>query len=222
MVEGPGGILTPEEQPNTCTYYVSKTCREVVGQIPHNGCHQYAQNGTTTVPQPPQTYWNVDPADYPPAQLSTYPYTATTHTDPNDPSWVAHSDPTTQNKPRIDLVIEVNDDSYIIPAGTTVMGLPGWLAYVVFAAEVVGGVMLVLGVQARWVALALTPIVIGATWAHSGNGWVFLYPNGGWEYPAYLTLLAIFQCLLGDGRFALVPSWPIAAIIPRLGTGARA
>ncbi|QSR21093.1 DoxX family protein [Hyphomonas sp. KY3] len=104
----------------------------------------------------------------------------------------------------------------------TVMGLPGWLAYVVFAAEVVGGVMLVLGVQARWVALALTPILIGATWAHSGNGWVFLYPNGGWEYPAYLTLLAIFQCLLGDGRFALVPSWPIAAIIPRLGTGARA
>jgi putative oxidoreductase len=38
------------------------------------------------------------------------------------------------------------------------IGLPGALAYVTFAAEVVGGAMLILGVQARWVALALSPI----------------------------------------------------------------
>ena len=35
------------------------------------------------------------------------------------------------------------------------IGLPGWFAYVVFAMEAAGGLMLVLGVQARWVALAL-------------------------------------------------------------------
>ncbi len=83
------------------------------------------------------------------------------------------------------------------------VGMPGWLAYVVFTAEVVAGVFLVLGVQTRWVALATVPILAGATWAHSGNGWMFGFENGGWEYPAYLTLLAVVQSMLGDGAFAL-------------------
>jgi putative oxidoreductase len=83
------------------------------------------------------------------------------------------------------------------------IGMPGWLAYVVFSAEAVAGVLLVLGVQSRWVALATVPILVGATWAHSGNGWMFGYENGGWEYPAYLTLLAFVQGMLGDGAFAL-------------------
>jgi putative oxidoreductase len=83
------------------------------------------------------------------------------------------------------------------------IGLPGWLAYVIFAAEAVAGVLLVLGVQTRWVALATVPILIGAMWAHIGNGWMFGYTNGGWEYPAYLTLLAIVQSMIGDGAYAL-------------------
>jgi putative oxidoreductase len=91
------------------------------------------------------------------------------------------------------------------------IGLPGWFAYVVFAAEAIGGILLVLGVQARWVALALTPILAGATWAHWGNGWMFGYTNGGWEYPLYLTLLAVVQFMLGDGAYALVPSKPIGS-----------
>ena len=91
------------------------------------------------------------------------------------------------------------------------MGLPGWFAYVVFTAEAIGGVLLVLGVQTRWVALAFAPILAGATWAHSGNGWMFGYPNGGWEYPLYLTLLAVVQAMLGDGAYALVRSAPIGS-----------
>ncbi len=92
------------------------------------------------------------------------------------------------------------------------IGLPGWLAYAVFAAEAVGGVMLVLGIHARWVALATVPILIGATWAHWGNGWMFGYPNGGWEYPAYLTVLAGVQALLGDGAYALRRSAPVPGV----------
>lgn len=84
------------------------------------------------------------------------------------------------------------------------IGLPGWLAYLTFAAEAVGGVMLVLGIYARWVALALIPALLGAIiWAHWGNGWVFTAPNGGWEYPFYLIVLSLAQFLLGDGRYAL-------------------
>jgi putative oxidoreductase len=89
------------------------------------------------------------------------------------------------------------------------IGLPAWTAYVVFAAEVIGGSMLVLGIQARWVALLLVPILVGAVWTHAGNGWVFSYQDGGWEYPLYLSLLAVVQFMLGDGAYALVKSRPI-------------
>jgi putative oxidoreductase len=86
------------------------------------------------------------------------------------------------------------------------LGLPPALGYLTFAAELTGGVLLVLGVYARWVALALVPILLGATWAHLGNGWVFSAPNGGWEYPAFLALAAVVQFLVGDGAYALVRS----------------
>ena len=75
------------------------------------------------------------------------------------------------------------------------IGLPAFLAYVVFAAEAIGGVLLVLGVQTRIVALALLPILVGATWAHVGNGWVFSNANGGWEYPLYLIVIAVVVAL---------------------------
>lgn len=83
------------------------------------------------------------------------------------------------------------------------LGLPAALGYVTIAAEFGGGVLLVLGVYTRYVALALVPILLGATWAHLGNGWFFSAPNGGWEYPAFLTLAAIVQFFIGDGAFAL-------------------
>jgi putative oxidoreductase len=89
------------------------------------------------------------------------------------------------------------------------IGLPGWTAYLVFIVEAVAGVLLVLGIQSRWVALATIPILAGATWAHWGNGWMFANENGGWEYPALLTLLAFIQALLGDGSNALVRSSPV-------------
>jgi putative oxidoreductase len=72
------------------------------------------------------------------------------------------------------------------------VGLPGWLAYVTFAAEVVGGLMLVLGIKSRWAALALSPFMLGALFTvHLQNGWVFNAPGGGWEYPAYLFVLCM-------------------------------
>jgi putative oxidoreductase len=71
------------------------------------------------------------------------------------------------------------------------IGLPAFLAYVVFALEAVGGVLLVLGIRTRWVALGLVPVLIGATWTHFGNGWVFNAPNGGWEYPVFLIVISL-------------------------------
>jgi putative oxidoreductase len=80
------------------------------------------------------------------------------------------------------------------------IGLPSFLAYVVFALEAVGGVLLVLGIRTRWVALALIPVLIGATWAHVGNGWVFNAPNGGWEYPLFLIVISLVVAAQAAGR----------------------
>jgi putative oxidoreductase len=92
------------------------------------------------------------------------------------------------------------------------LGLPGWTAYAVTAAEIAGGVLLILGVQVRLVALALLPVLLGALWVHAGNGWVFTAKGGGWEYPAYLAVLSVAQALLGEGAFALSRSKPLPVL----------
>jgi putative oxidoreductase len=96
------------------------------------------------------------------------------------------------------------------------LGLPGPLAYATIAAELVGGVLLVLGVYTRTVSFALLPILLGAAWAHSGNGWLFTSPNGGWEYPAFLAVAGIVVGLLGGGRFILASLVPLRGAAFRL------
>lgn len=95
------------------------------------------------------------------------------------------------------------------PAGTAgffaSLGLPGWLAYPTIGAEILGGILLIAGVQTRFVALALIPILLGSIWAHSGFGWLFSNENGGWEYPLFLTVATTAQLLLGDGAYAFNP-----------------
>jgi putative oxidoreductase len=83
------------------------------------------------------------------------------------------------------------------------VGFPGALAYPVIAAELLGGAALILGFKTRWAALGLVPVLLGATFVHVPNGWVFNAPNGGWEYPALLTIGVVVQALLGAGAFAL-------------------
>ena len=83
------------------------------------------------------------------------------------------------------------------------VGYPGWSAHPVFAAELVGGVMLVLGIYARQVSLALVPVMLGAAWVHLPNGWLFTAQNGGWEYPVFLAVASIAQWLIGDGALTL-------------------
>ena len=101
-------------------------------------------------------------------------------------------------------------------------GLPGnsaftWLIIVI---EAVGGVLLITGVYARLAAVALLPILVGATWVHWPNGWVFTNANGGWEYPVYLIANSIAVYLLGSGACAL--KLPFLPQIKLPGEGAAA
>lgn len=83
------------------------------------------------------------------------------------------------------------------------LGLPGVLAYLTIIAELVGGGALVLGVATRLVSVALIPVLIGATWAHAGNGWSFSATGGGWEFPLFWVIAQGSIALLGSGAFAL-------------------
>jgi steroid delta-isomerase-like uncharacterized protein len=93
-------------------------------------------------------------------------------------------------------------------------GFPGWTAYAVFAAELLGGVALVAGFHTRVIALALVPVLMGAFTVHWPNGWYFGAPHGGWEYIAVLVAALIVQAGLGDGRFALTTGLRSALAIP--------
>ncbi len=85
----------------------------------------------------------------------------------------------------------------------TNIGFPGFLAYPVFALELVGGLALLLGIYARQAALALVPVMAVAAWVHVPNGWVHTSPGGGWEYPVFLIAASIVLWLLGDGAGAM-------------------
>ena len=83
------------------------------------------------------------------------------------------------------------------------IGIPGLLAYPVFAVELAGGIALVLGVYARQVALALVPVMAVAASVHLHNGWVHTSAGGGWEYPVFLIAASLTLWLLGDGALSL-------------------
>jgi putative oxidoreductase len=96
------------------------------------------------------------------------------------------------------------------PAGTVKyfesLGVPGWFAYATMAAEIGGGTLLLLGIETRWVALLLVPLILGTiVLVHGKNGWMFTNKDGGWEFPAFWTVGLLVLALLGDGSAALGP-----------------
>ncbi|MCZ8272119.1 MAG: DoxX family protein [Microcystis sp. LE19-4.1E] len=82
------------------------------------------------------------------------------------------------------------------------LGLPAIAAYATIGVEVIGGLMLIAGIFTRWASLAALPVLIGATFVHFGNGWLFSGAGGGWEFPAFWTVALAVQALLGDGAYS--------------------
>lgn len=87
------------------------------------------------------------------------------------------------------------------------LGLPAVLAYATIALEVFGGIALVLGIYAPWVALPLALEMLGTiVMVHGANGWLFTNKGGGWEYPAFWAITLLALSLLGDDAFAMRPA----------------
>lgn len=83
------------------------------------------------------------------------------------------------------------------------LGLPAIFAYATIVGEIGGGLLLIAGIYTRLVALALVPILLGATWAHAGNGWVFSNAGGGWEFPLFWASVQVAIAAIGPGVYAV-------------------
>lgn len=84
------------------------------------------------------------------------------------------------------------------------LGLPRFLAYLIIAFEIGGGICLVLGLLVRIISSLTFLQMIVISFIHSTNGWSFSNPGGGWEYPAFMSLTAFSLALLGSGRFTVL------------------
>lgn len=96
------------------------------------------------------------------------------------------------------------------------LGLPAIVAYLTIFGEIAGGAALIIGIYTRLTALLSVPILLGATWAHAGNGWVFSNQGGGWEFPALLVVMAIAVAVQGSGSFAVKTIPVIDKFIPTI------
>ena len=84
------------------------------------------------------------------------------------------------------------------------LGLPEWFAWVVMLYETIGGLALILGIYARWVALFLgVHLLFAAYLGHAANGWIFTAKGGGYEYPVFWAIACFTLALLGSGAHAL-------------------
>lgn len=84
------------------------------------------------------------------------------------------------------------------------LGLPGFLAYIIIAAELLGGLALIAGFKTRLVSLALIPVLLGALFTvHLDKGFFFSNEGGGWEYLAFWIVALVVQALLGSGLYAI-------------------
>ncbi len=81
------------------------------------------------------------------------------------------------------------------------IGLPGWLAYVSAAAEFAGGLLLIVGLFTRPVALAVCINMLVAVFGvHWKNG--FLGP-GNYQFPLALAAMAFALVFTGAGPISL-------------------
>ena len=94
------------------------------------------------------------------------------------------------------------------------LGIPSIFAYLVIFGEIIGGIALILGIQTRLAALCSIPILIGATFVHINNGWLFSVEGGGWEYPASLTIIALAILGMGSGEKLKVKLNPFNSFFP--------
>lgn len=93
------------------------------------------------------------------------------------------------------------------------IGFPAIAAYLVIAGEIFDALALLIGAFTRLAARLSIPILLGATWMHLGNNWVFSAEGGGWEFPILLVIRAVSISLGGAGRDAVDNLAPMKSFV---------
>ncbi len=83
--------------------------------------------------------------------------------------------------------------------GFSMMGVPAILTYLVVAIELIGGIMVLLGVYARIAGVLIACVMIGAVILVKWN-MGFL---GGWEFDLVLFLNALAIAIVGSGSYSV-------------------
>lgn len=79
---------------------------------------------------------------------------------------------------------------------------PGWFwAWAIALTEVVGGLLLAIGLFTRPAAFAVLVFMLNAVAFHSAKG--FMWNAGGWEYPAMWAALALVFVIRGGGFLSM-------------------
>jgi putative oxidoreductase len=87
---------------------------------------------------------------------------------------------------------------------TSKLGVPAYLGYAAPFAELIGGILLFLGVYAELGALMVASFMISALYlVHLPHG--FFIQNNGFEYVLTLLVNALVIIISGPGYFALSP-----------------
>ncbi len=82
------------------------------------------------------------------------------------------------------------------------MNIPAYLAYLGAFCELIGGIMLFLGIATELGALIIIPVMLGAVWfVHWNHG--FFAQNGGFEYPLSLAIFLLAIVIGGPGKWYL-------------------
>jgi putative oxidoreductase len=83
-------------------------------------------------------------------------------------------------------------------------GLPAWLAWGVYAGEVVAPIMIILGLYARMGALLTTITMIFAIYLAHANELLQMTEHGGWalELQGMFLLVSLVILFVGPGRFS--------------------
>ena len=81
------------------------------------------------------------------------------------------------------------------------LGIPGWMAYLVVAAEFGGGILIVVGFLTRFAAFAiLIDMLVAIVKVHLHNG---LTGQGGFEFPLACAAIAFALIFFGAGPISI-------------------
>lgn len=84
------------------------------------------------------------------------------------------------------------------------LGMPGWLAYASAAAELGGGILVLIGLVTRFASLfILMDMLVAIVKVHLPNGLTGAPGKPGYEFPLTLAAIALSLLLLGAGPIAV-------------------